>query len=122
MGFRAGNYCTVWEIAPGKGNYMDVRISTSRKNKQTDEYEQDFSGFCRFCGTARAKAEKLKPKDRIKLDDVDVTTRYDKEKRTTYTNYAVFDFSPVDMNPQQAESGFDSNPTDGDVDDNDLPF
>ena len=51
----------------------------SRKNKNTGEYETDFSGYVGFVGTVAAKkAAQLKEKDRIRLGDVDVTTKYDK--------------------------------------------
>lgn len=92
MGFHKDAWASVWSVEEGRGNTMKVRISTSRKNKTTDEYEQDFSGFCTFIGNAKAKAEKLKPKDRIKLGDVDVTTWYNKEKGVEYVTYKVFDF------------------------------
>lgn len=70
-----------------------VRISVSRKNKQSGEYEQDFSGFVLAIGTAAAhKAASLKEGDRIKLGDVDVTTKYDRDKKVTYTNFKMFSF------------------------------
>lgn len=92
MGFRKDSYATVWEVKKGNGNYTDVRLSTSRKNKQTDAYETDFSGFVRFVGTAHQNAGNLKERDRIKIGDCEVTNSYNKEKNVTYTNYAVFSF------------------------------
>ena len=92
MGFRTGAYATIWQVKQGKGNYTDVRLSISKKNRQTNEYEQDFSGFVRFIGTAHQKAGLLKEKDRIKIGDCEVTNSYDKEKNITYTNFAVFSF------------------------------
>ena len=50
MGFRNGGYATVWSVESTRPNVTKVRLSTSRKNKQTGEYEQDFSGFCNFVG------------------------------------------------------------------------
>ncbi len=118
MGFRTGSYATVWSVEPKSPANTKVRLSTSRKNKQTGEYEQDFSGFVNFAGTvAASKAAKLKEKDRIKLGDVDVTTKYNKETKVTYTNYACFSFEPAESNqsfdtsPQPAETeGETSNP------------
>lgn len=134
MGFRLNGWATIWDIEEGKGNTMKVRLSTSRKNKETGEYEQDFSGFCTFIGNAKAKAEKLKPKDRIKLGDVDVTTWYNKEKNTGYITYKVFDFDvPGDSDDSETSaqnakgakksSGLeDDMAADGDVNEDDLPF
>lgn len=107
MGFRKDAYATVWEVTPVSETMTKVRLSTSKKNKQTDQYETDFSGFVAFVGAAAAKnAAHLAEKDRIKLGDVDVTTKYDKEKKTTYTNFTAFNFeqqnsggnTSIDMN------------------------
>lgn len=89
MGFRKDSYATVWSVEAKTPSVTKVRISISKKNKQTGEYEQDFSGFVNFCGTAASNALKLREKDRIKLGDVDVTTWYNKEKKIEYTNYTT---------------------------------
>lgn len=91
-GFRNGSWATCWQTETGQGKYVKGRISISRKNKETGEYEDEFSGFVMFIGEARAKAEHLKERDRIKLGDVDVTRRYDKEKNKEYYNFKVFSF------------------------------
>lgn len=92
MGFKQNAWATIWSAEPGKGNFTNVRLSISRKNRETDQYEDEFSGFCMFIGEARAKAERLKERDRIKLGDVDVTRRYDKEKQKEYYTFKVFSF------------------------------
>lgn len=132
MGFRTNSWASVWSVEEGKGNTMKVRLSTSRKNKETNEYEQDFSGFCTFIGNAKAKAEKLKPKDRIKLGDVDVTTWYSKEKCVEYTTYKVFDFETSNDTDNTSKatnsakgkksSGLEDVVEEGDVDEDNLPF
>lgn len=125
MGFRKDAYATVWEVDPASDTYTKARISVSRRNKQTGEYETDFSGFVSFVGTATAKkAAGLKEKDRIRLGDVDVTTRYDKEKGVLYTNYKVFTFD----SPENRESEDNDEPArsaaadSGLIDDSNLPF
>lgn len=108
MGFRTGAYAKVWEVTPMSDTSTKVRMSVSRKNKQTNEYEQDFSGFVLAIGSAAArKAATLKEGDRIQLGDVDVSTKYDKEKKVTYTNFKMFSFdmdgessSPAPSDPQ----------------------
>ena len=93
MGFRTGAYAKVWEVKPFSDTSVKLRLSVSRKNKQTGEYEQDFSGYVNAVGTAAAKkAACLKEGDRIKIGDVDVTTKYDAEKKVTYTNFKMFSF------------------------------
>ena len=126
MGFRTGAYARIWEVSPFSDTSVKLRLSVSRKNKQTDEYEQDFSGYANAIGTAAAKkAACLKEGDVIKLGDVDVTTKYDKEKKVTYTNYKIFSFEvdggstpapkPANTEPQPAVDS-------GEVDDSRLPF
>lgn len=134
MGFRNGSFCTVWETELVSNTMTKCRISISRKDKMTDEYVQDFSGYIAFVGTACAqKAARLKPRDRIRLGDVDVSTTYNKERNTTYTNFKVFSFeSPEEINgaapsaPQQTQAAPPSQSfldiDDGMVDDELLPF
>lgn len=94
MGFRKDAWATCWNTEVKSDTLTQVRISTSRKDKQSDEYIQDFSGFVAFVGTATAKkAAALKEKDRIKLGDVEVTTKYDKDKDKTYTNFKCYNFT-----------------------------
>lgn len=128
MGFRKDAWASVWEVDEGRGNSLRVRLSVSRKNKETDEYEQDFSGFCTFIGNAKTKGEKLAPRDRIKLGDVDVSTWYNKEKGVEYVTYKVFDFELSDGNKTNAlpnnanKTAFEDNTEGGMDSDDDLPF
>lgn len=122
MGFRTGAYAKVWEVSPMSDTNTKIRISVSRKNKQTGEYEQDFSGFVLCIGTAAAKkATLLHEGSRIKIGDCDVTTKYDAAKKTTYTNFKIFSFEDADgdgTNSTEPERSVD----DGEVDDSRLPF
>lgn len=103
MGFRNNAYATVWETKQGKGNYIDARISTSRKNKQTEQYETDFSGWVRLVGNA-ANLGLLSEKSRIKILECDVTNSYSKEKNTTYWNPVIFDAELVEGNASKPSS------------------
>lgn len=97
MGFRTGAFCKVWTVESVSNTMTKSRISISRKNKTTGEYEQEFSGYVSFVGTAAAqKALKLKEGDRIKLGDVDVSNTYNKERGITYVNFKIFSFETQD--------------------------
>ena len=97
MGFRTGAYAKCWSVEPKTDSITRLRISVSKKNKSTGEYEQDFSGFATVFGSAAAKkAAALKEGDRIKLGDVDVSTTYDKERNKEYINYKIFSFELSD--------------------------
>lgn len=94
MGFRPGAFATVWSVDPQSETRTKIRISISHRPKDAQEYVQDFSGFVTCAGSAVAKkAAKLKKGDRIKLGDIDVQTKYVKEKDITYTNFFLFGFS-----------------------------
>lgn len=128
MGFRTDSYATVWSVEPVSDTKTKGRITISRKNRQTGEYEQDFSGFVDFIGTAAAKkAARLKERDRIKLKDVDVSTNFVQEKGITYTNFKIFSFETQDeMNvasPTNTDTPQPKRPVDdGEIDDSRLPF
>lgn len=130
MGFRTGAFATVWSVESVNNAITKGRISISRKNKQTNEYETDFSGFVSFIGTAAAsKAARLKERDRIRLGDIDVSNVYDKAKNTTYTNFKIFGFDNADETgdrqsvPDTRSLSDDPTPTDiDDYDDSELPF
>lgn len=134
MGFRSGSFARVWSVEPISETRTKIRISVSRRNKETNEWVQDFSGFVMCLGSAVAKkAAKLKPKDRIVIGDVDVTTRYNAETKENFTNFSMFSFK------MDGETDDDNNKSekprtktqkhevgDGDVDDSasddDLPW
>ena len=127
MGFRSGAYATVWEVKDGNGNYSDVRLSIPRKNRDGDGYVTEFSAWVRFIGDAHRDASMLSERSRIKLGDCDVTNKYDKEKNTTYTNYAVFGFEDANGGSGTAEPARTSTDSDGfmqipDNIDEELPF
>lgn len=130
MGFRTGSFATIWGTVESiSDTRAKARISISRRNRQTGEYDTDFSGFVDFIGTAAAKkAMTLKEKDRIKLGDVDVSNKYSKEKNITYVNYKVFSFETQnEMNAgNSGGSGYSGEPQravdEGEIDDSRLPF
>ena len=125
MGFRTGAYCRIWEATPVRDKATKLRLSISRKNKQTNEYETDFSGFVMAVGSANAsKAAALKDGDRIKIGDCDVTTRYDKEKKVSYTNFVIFSFEGPESSASQDMTDPQPSVDEGIVEDggHDLPF
>lgn len=129
MGFRNNSFATVWEVRSQNEKWTKVRVSISRKNQDSGEYETDFSGWVDFYGTAVAsKAAKLKEKDRIKLISVDLTNRYDKQQNATFWNPKCFEFEMADGSgsgsdsaprQQQRSAAYEGNNA---VDDSNLPF
>ena len=103
MGFANGRYATAWtdrntsKVLNIFEKYAEVQLTTSKK-KQDGTYDTDFSGRCRFVGKSFEKIRRidLREKDRLKLLEVETTNRYDKEKKTTYNTYIVWDFETVE--------------------------
>lgn len=128
MGFRVGAFMNCWSIEPSQsGKTTKVRLSSSRKNKMTGEFEQDFSGFCTFIGPAHEMAKNLKERDRIKILECDVGTTYDKEKKVEYVNYKVFSFEMADGSTPTAGTAPANKKKaalaeEGEVDEDNLPF
>lgn len=122
MGFRSGAWMRIFEITPGERS-TKVRGSISKKNKQSGQYEQDWSGFVALAGTAHRDAGKLKVNDTIKIGECDVTSRYDKEKKKEYINFSIYSFETNEQqsnNPAPAASTAPAAPAD-ETDDED-PF
>nr|DAP27075.1 MAG TPA: hypothetical protein [Caudoviricetes sp.] len=104
MGFHTGAYATIWSVED-KGNYTKVNLSVSQKNKNTGEYETKFSDFVNFVGAAHTNAKELKPRDRIRIGDMDATNSYSKETNKRYYNFAVFSFESTDNSRGNSDSG-----------------
>lgn len=127
MGFRKGAYAKVWEVDPVNDTSTKLRISVSRKNKQTGEYEQDFSGYVLCIGTVTAaKAAKLSAGDQIKIGDCDVSTWYNKETKKGYTNFKIFSLEEAEDSRRPSHDDPPEDPTPDDPtpesDDRTLPF
>lgn len=99
MGFHNGAYATVWSVED-MGKYTKVQLSTSSKNRETGEYETDWSDFASFVGAAHqmAKSAGLQKKDRIHIIGCDERNRYDSQAKKKYYNHVVFEFEPVSSN------------------------
>lgn len=106
MGFKMadregkGGYARVWKVTK-KEKYSEVRLSTSKKGKNSGEFKQDFNhNFVRFVGKAHRDISELNIPEKgmsIQILDGETTNEYNKEKDVTYTNYMVYDFTPAEQ-------------------------
>lgn len=106
MGFKMadregkGGYARVWNVTK-KEKYSEVRLSTSKKDKNSGKYKQDFNhNFVRFVGKAHRDISELNIPEKgmsIQILDGETTNEYNKEKDVTYTNYMVYDFTPAEQ-------------------------
>ena len=110
---------------------LDVIINCAAYN-EVDKAEEDEQAAMKInaeavglLAAAAKKAACLKEGDTIKLGDVDVTTKYDKEKKVTYTNYKIFSFDVDGGNnstPKPASNEPQPVVDDGEMEDARLPF
>jgi hypothetical protein len=93
MAFGNGQFMKIWEVAD-KGSYAEVSMSSSKKNKQTGEYETDFSSkYVRFVGNA--KLQKPMKGQRIKITECSVQNVYYKNGERQFLKnpaYVVFSY------------------------------
>lgn len=108
--FSAGSFAKIWEIKEGSGNYTDIRISTSKKNKETGKYEQDFGGYVRMVGQAHEAMAHLEEKDSFKIIRCGVENHYSKEKKVTYNNFVIFEVEVDDSYPAKEPGEDEENP------------
>ena len=129
MGFGVNNYCKIKEVVEKHDNYSVCKITVTKKNKLTNEYELQFSAHCRFVGNAH-KSVPMKDQ-RIKITSCDVTNCYkDKDGKLQFTKnpqYVVFGYELQES--QGASAPQFHNPYDNGVhfedlssDDSSLPF
>ena len=127
MAFKNGAYATVWEVKQTKSKSLNVRISTSYKDKNTNQYVDDFSGYVFFAGRAAEKVASCKQKDRIKLVETSVTSRYNRDTKETRYDFTVWDIEtdvPSGRNGGKSSQGSLVPPKAAPVADDkeDLPF
>jgi len=103
--FSVGSYAKLWQIKEIKEKYSEVRISTSRKNKE-GKYEQDFGGFVRMVGQAHEQINYLKEGDSFKIVRCGVSNTYDKEKKVTYNNFVIFELEADEKEAEEEENPF----------------
>lgn len=110
MGFRNGAYATVWKVYERNGA-VSVQLSTSYKKKDSNppEYIVDWQGFalCKFGALEFVRnLPNPIPKNgiRVKIGNCDVTTKYDAQKKITYTNYEILDMEDGSSNNKGGNS------------------
>lgn len=120
MGFSNGSYCKIKEVVEKQPNYTVCKVTITKKNKLTNEYELQFSAHCRFVGNAH-KSVPMKDQ-RIKITSCDVTNCYkDKDGNLQFTKnpqYVVFGYELQES--QGASANVPFNPYDNGVNFEDL--
>ena len=122
--FANNSFAQIWQIQPQKegAKSLSVQLSTSFKNKQTNQYEVDFKGYALLIGDAfkKAKEQSLQANDRIKILNCGCKRIWDKEKSVNRETFLIFD-----MELQKQHTPAEAN---NDVfvplpdDDSELPF
>ena len=120
MGFGVNCFAKIKEVVEKHDNYSVCKITVTKKNKLTNEYELQFSAHCRFVGNAH-KSVPMKDQ-RIKITSCDVTNCYkDKDGNLQFTKnpqYVVFGYELQES--QGASANVPFNPYDNGVNFEDL--
>ena len=120
MSFWLGenSYATVWNVE-NKGNYVNGRISTSKK-KQDGTYENS-NWFARCIGKCKDQSLTLVEKDRITIKQAKIENKSyvgkDGERKNSL-NVLIFDF---EMSENQGNKNYES-PVPEQQEDDVLPF
>jgi hypothetical protein len=103
MGFKKDAYATIWAVQNRGAKFAKVRLSTSHRSKDTNQYETDFSGFVSLIGDAFRRVDDIEsvlastsngtPRCKIKINSCDVTNKYDKAANREYTNFTIYSLS-----------------------------
>lgn len=82
-------FVKVWNVED-KGNFVKAKLQTSEK-KQDGSYENS-DWFAAFVGNAASMARSLSNGDQITITKGKLSNVYNKDKKVSYLNMAVFDF------------------------------
>jgi hypothetical protein len=116
--FSVNSYAKIKEVED-KGNYSVCKISISKKNKTTGNYETDFVGKVRFVGQSHLQRP-LKDQ-RIKITSCGVSNCYVKDDKLEFLNiptYTVFAYELQDDNGASSSEPMRLEP----IDSSELPF
>lgn len=120
MGFSANNYAKIKEVVEKHDNYSVCKITITKKNKLTNQYELQFSAHCRFVGNAHKSVPMAD--QRIKITSCDVTNCYkDKDGKLQFSKnpqYVVFGYELQES--QGASAPMPYNPYDNGINFEDL--
>ena len=109
MGFRTNSYMRIWEeVRRDTTNpvpkWVTVRTSISRKNKETGQYDQDFSGYVSLVGAACTeylnRLQQAPLPFNVKLGDIDCRSYYNKDTKQSRYDFTVFSFAPENQQGQ----------------------
>ena len=121
------NRATVWEIED-RGNFANVKISTSRKDKRITEGSPwvNTNWFSKFVGEAYKKIDQISPKTRIEIVSGTISQEgyIDKDGNKAWPKSAqitIFDFSVLSES-EGGNSGFDKAPAVSQDSSDEFPF
>jgi len=120
MSMNVTGWVTVWG-EPTQDEYGNtiVSITSSHKNRNTNEYVKDYSdNFARFGGDCAKKALKLKNRDRINITRGTISAGWNPDTKKVWVRTNVWDY---EVGNKAAETKSVDDGYDGDYDDGELP-
>lgn len=96
---ESNSIATVFGVEVKSDTFTKARISISKKDKETGEWEQELSKWVCFFGTMLAKkAATLKDKDRIRIKKFEIINKFDKESNPwrEFETIKIWDFEKLE--------------------------
>jgi hypothetical protein len=116
--FSVNSYAKIKEVED-KGNYSICKISTSKKNRETNKYETDFVGKVRFVG--QAHLQRPLSNQRIKITSCGVANCYTKDDKLEFPKSPTYTVFAYELQDDNGASSSDR-PFLEEIDSNQLPF
>lgn len=97
MGFSTNNFINIKEVVEQAEKYTVCKCTNTKKNKVTNEFDPQFSGYVKFIGNAHL--QRPMAGQRIKVTSCDVVTCYKKDGELCFyknPQYLVFGYELQD--------------------------
>lgn len=92
MGLRKGWRAKIWKVDK-RDKFTVVEMTTSTKAQDGNYYTDWRCSHTMLVG--KAHEANIEPGDMVTIGDFEVRNKYDEEKKTTYTDYKIFDFEEI---------------------------
>lgn len=109
MGFGNGAYAKIKSVIKSTDKVTECKITISKKNPKTQQYELQFAGYVKFIG--KAHLQRPMENQRIKIVNCDVTNAYVKNGVLEFNQKPVFIIYEYELQDEQSTTHSYSQPS-----------
>ncbi len=100
MGIKAnGATVMLFNIDKSREKAVRARIYMSHKDRETDEWIVDLSSYAWFFGDAADVVRELNEKDKVKIEEFDISNRYDPEEKKEWWSIKIYKCKHIKRKP-----------------------